>query len=147
VLSAIDTRRDSIPIIGYDEWLDFNQISFDQLQRMGVIMIGQNYFDFSSRQVAKFKEAYRKTYNKLPSQYSYDGYETMKFFGEQLVEFGNYFQYGLYNKGFQSGSLYFGFDYTNANDNQVVPIMKMEDLELRMLNYEEIGEKPSVFTD
>lgn len=147
VLSALDTRRDSIPIIGYDEWLDFNQISFDQLQRMGVIMIGQNYFDFTSQRVVEFKDNYRKKYNKLPTQYSYDGYETMWFFGEQLKEFGNYFQYGLYDEGFQNGHLYFGFDYTNANDNQVVPIMKMEGLELRMLNYEEIEEKPSVFTD
>jgi ABC-type branched-subunit amino acid transport system substrate-binding protein/predicted negative regulator of RcsB-dependent stress response len=147
VLSALDTRRDSIPIIGYDEWLDFNQISFDQLQRMGVVMIGQNYFDFSSSAVAEFKENYRKSYNKLPSQYSYDGYETMWFFGKQLIEFGNYFQYGLYNEGFQEGHLYFGFDYTNANDNQVVPIMKMQDLELRMLNFEQVEEKPSVFTD
>ncbi|MGJ3233456.1 ABC transporter substrate-binding protein [Marivirga sp.] len=147
VLSALDTRRDSIPIIGYDEWLDFNQISFDQLQRMGVVMIGQNYFDFSSSAVAEFKENYRKSYNKLPSQYSYDGYETMWFFGKQLIEFGNYFQYGLYNEGFQEGHLYFGFDYTNANDNQVVPIMKMQDLELKMLNFEQVEEKPSVFTD
>ncbi|WP_340154002.1 ABC transporter substrate-binding protein [uncultured Marivirga sp.] len=147
VLSALDTRRDSIPIIGYDEWLDFNQISFDQLQRMGVVMIGQNYFDFSSSDVAKFKENYRKKFNKLPSQYSYDGYETMWFFGTQLIEFGNYFQYGLYNEGFQNGHLYFGFDYTNANDNQVVPIMKMQDLELKMLNFEQVEEKPSVFTD
>lgn len=147
VLSGLDTRRDSIPIIGYDEWLDFNQISFDQLQRMGVIMIGQNYFDFSSHQVAEFKEAYRKEYNKLPTQYSYDGYETMWFFGTQLFEFGNYFQYGLYNEGFQPGRLYFGYDYTNANDNQVVPILKMEDLVLRMLNYENVKNKPSEFTD
>jgi len=147
VLSALDTRRDSITVIGYDDWLDFNQISFEQLQRMGVIMIGQNYFDFGSRQVAEFKESYRKKYNKLPSQYSYDGYETMWFFGEQLIEFGNYFQYGLYNEGFQRGHLYFGFDYTNANDNQVVPIMTMEELELKLLNFEQLEEKPSVFTD
>jgi len=147
VLSALDTRRDSIPVVGYDEWLDFNQISFDQLQRMGVIMIGQNYFDFSSHEVAEFKETYRKDYNKMPSQYSYDGYETMWFFGEQLIEFGNYFQYGLYNEGFQRGHLYFGFEYTNANDNQAVPIMKMEGLELQMLNFEQVEEKPSVFTD
>jgi ABC-type branched-subunit amino acid transport system substrate-binding protein/predicted negative regulator of RcsB-dependent stress response len=147
VLSALDTRRDSIPIIGYDEWLDFNQISFDQLQRMGVVMIGQNYFDFSSHEVAVFKEKYRKKYNKLPSQYSYDGYETMWFFGKQLIDFGNYFQYGLYNEGFQKGHLYFGFDYTNANDNQVVPIMKMEELELKMLNFERVEDKPSDFKD
>jgi tetratricopeptide (TPR) repeat protein len=147
VLSALETRRDSIPIIGYDEWLDFNQISFDQLQRMGVIMIGQNYFDFSSKEVADFKKKYRTDYNKLPSQYSYDGYETMWFFGERLIEYGNYFQYGLYNEGFNRGHLYFGFDYTNANDNQVVPIMKMENLDLKLLNFDQLEDKPSVFTD
>jgi hypothetical protein len=147
VLSALDTRRDSIPIIGFDDWMEFNQISFEQLQRMKVVMIGQNYFDFSSHDVAEFKESYKESYNKLPSQFSYDGYETMIFFGEQMIAFGNYFQYGLYNQGFQEGHLYFGFDYTNANDNQVVPIMTMESLELKLLNYEEVEEKPSSFTD
>ncbi|ADR23611.1 hypothetical protein MATR_25330 [Marivirga tractuosa] len=147
VLSALDTRRDSIPVIAFDDLLEMNQISFDQLQRMKVVMIGQNYFDFSSPKVAEFKENYRKTYNKLPSQYSYDGYETMRYFGEQLIEYGNYFQYGIYKEGFQPGYLYFGFDYTNANDNQVVPITTMESLELKLLNYENVEDKPSEFKE
>ncbi|WMN10682.1 ABC transporter substrate-binding protein [Marivirga salinae] len=147
VLSALDTRRDSIPVIGFDDWLEMNQISFDQLQRMKVIMVGQNYFDFSSPEVAEFKEDYRKTYNKLPSHFSYDGYETMRYFGEKLIEYGNYYQYGIYKEGFQPGYLYFGFDYTNANDNQVVPITTMESLELKMLNYEEVDEMPSDFKE
>ncbi|MGM0579697.1 MAG: hypothetical protein ACQETL_03400 [Bacteroidota bacterium] len=147
VLSALDTRRDSIPVIGFDDWLEMNQLSFDQLQRMKVVMIGQNYFDFSSPEVADFKKNYRKSYNKLPSQFSYDGYETMRYFGEKLIEYGNYFQYGIYKEGFQPGYLYFGFDYTNANDNQVVPITTMESLELKMLNYESIDEKPSEFKE
>lgn len=147
VLSALDTRRDSIPVIGFDDWLEMNQISFDQLQRMKVVMIGQNYFDFSSPEVAEFKENYRKSYNKLPSHFSYDGYETMRYFGEKLLEYGNYFQYGIYKEGFQPGYLYFGFDYTNANDNQVVPVTTMESLELKMLNYENIDEMPSDFKE
>ena len=147
VLSALDTRRDSIPVIAFDDLLEMNQISFDQLQRMKVVMIGQNYFDFSSPEVALFKENYRKTYNKLPSQFSYDGYETMRYFGEKLIEYGNYFQYGIYKEGFQPGYLYFGFDYTNANDNQVVPITTMESLELKLLNYENVDEKPSEFKE
>lgn len=147
VLSALDTRRDSIPIIGFDDWLEMNQLSFDQLQRMKVVMIGQNYFDFSSPEVAEFKENYRKSYSKLPSHFSYDGYETMRYFGEKLIEYGNYFQYGIYKEGFQPGYLYFGFDYTNANDNQVVPITTMESLELKMLNYENVDEKPSEFKE
>lgn len=145
VLSAIDTRRDSIPIIGFDDWLDFSQISFEQLQRMKVIMIGQNYFDFSSEKVAAFKHNYMKSYNKLPTQYSYDGYESMRVFGEKLIQYGNYFQYGLYDEGFQNGYLYFAFDYTNANDNQFVPITQMQNLELKMLNYQLPESKSSVF--
>lgn len=147
VLSGLDTRRDSIPVIGFDDWLEMNQLSFDQLQRMKVVMIGQNYFDFSSPEVARFKEEYRKSYNKLPSQFSYDGYETMWYFGNKLIEYGNYFQYGIYKEGFRPGFLYFGFDYTNANDNQVVPITTMESLELKMLNYENVDEKPSDFKE
>ena len=147
VLSALDTRRDSIPVIGFDDWLEMNQISFDQLQRMKVVMIGQNYFDFSSSEVSEFKKDYREVYNKLPSQFSYDGYETMRYFGEKLIEYGNYFQYGIYKEGFQPGYLFFGFDYTNANDNQVVPITTMESLELKMLNYENVDEKPSDFKE
>lgn len=147
VLSGLDTRRDSIPVMGFDDWLEMNQLSFDQLQRMKVVMIGQNYFDFSSPEVARFKEEYRKTYNKLPSQFSYDGYETMWYFGKKLIEYGNYFQYGIYKEGFQPGYLYFGFDYTNANDNQVVPVTTMEALELKMLNYQNVDEKPSDFKE
>ena len=49
---------------------------------------------------------------------------------------------GFTKKGFQSGYLYFWFlNYTNANDNQVVPITTMESLELKMLNYQNVDEK------
>lgn len=147
VLSAMDTRRDSIPVLGFDDWLNMNQMSFEQLQRMKVVMIGQNYFDFSSPKVASFKNEYRKSYNRIPSRFSYDGYETMRYFGEKLIEYGNYFQYGLYTEALQPGYLYFGFDYSNANDNQVVPLIIMEGLELKMLNYKLEGDKPSDFRD
>ena len=120
-----------------------NRFFFGISNQIRRFYLNSNFYD---KKISKI-EYEAKDYNKLPTQYSYDGYETMWFFGEQLIKFGNYFQYGLYNEGFQKGHLYFGFDYTNANDNQVVPIMKMQDLELRMLNYEYIEEKPSVFTD
>ncbi|MBK6263799.1 ABC transporter substrate-binding protein [Marivirga sp. S37H4] len=137
VLSAVDTRRDGLPVLGFEDWLDINQISFEQLERMGVIMIGQNYFDFSSQKVANFKQKYKNTYNTLPSQFSYDGYETMMVFGRNLIKYGNYFQYGIYEKGYTNGFLYHGFDYSNANDNQFVPIMKLENLDLKMLDKED----------
>lgn len=134
ILSAVDTRRDQITIIGMEDWLEIEQISFEQLERMGVIMIGQNYYDFSSEEVANFKLDYTEKYNRLPTQFSYDGYETMMVFGKKLITYGNYFQYGMYHEGLQDGNLYYGFDYTNANDNQFVPVLRLEELNLIMLN-------------
>ena len=138
ILSAVETRRDSVPVLGMESWIDFNQISFEQLERLGVSLIGQNFFDFSSENVAKFKAAYKSKFNTLPSQTSYSGYESMRFFGEQLINFGNYFQYGLYNSGYQSGYLYKGFNYSNANDNQYVPILKLVNLDLVILPEEQV---------
>lgn len=140
VLSAVDTRRDELQVIGFETWLDIRQISFEQLERMGVIMVGQNYFDFSSEKVANFKSQYKNTYNALPSQFSYDGYEAMMVFGTNLIKYGNYFQYGIYEKGYTKGFLFHGFDYTHANDNQFVPIMKLEDLDLLMINVDGYSE-------
>ncbi len=134
ILSAVDTRRDQITIIGMEDWLEIEQISFEQLERMGVILIGQNYYDFSSEEVANFKIDYTEKYNRLPTQFSYDGYETMMVFGKKLITYGNYFQYGMYHEGMQKGNLYYGFDYTNANDNQFVPVLRLEELNLIMLN-------------
>ncbi len=133
VLSAVETRRDSVPLIGMESWLDFNQISFEQLERLGVVLVGQNYFDFTSVKVSAFKSAYLQKFNQLPTQYSYLGYESMRVFAEMLFRYGNYFQYGLNEEGYHEGYLYKGFDYTNANDNQYVPILKLLDLDLMIL--------------
>jgi tetratricopeptide (TPR) repeat protein len=143
ILSAVDTRRDGISIIGLEDWLEIEQISFEQLERMGVIMIGQNYFEFGSEEVAIFKEAYLNNYNRLPTQFSYDGFETMMVFGSKLINYGNYFQYGIYHEGLQDGELFYGFDYTNANDNQFVPVMRLEDLNLIMLNVKNTDQEKS----
>jgi len=147
VLSGINTRKDSIPIIGLDTWLELSQISFNQLERMKVVMIGQNYLDYSSKNVLDFKSIYQERFNTLPNQYSYDGYEVMKYFGKKLISYGNYFQYGLFSEGFQEGSLYYGFDYTNANDNQFVPILQLQNLELQMINIDSKPKEESFFND
>lgn len=133
VLSAIETRRDSVPLIGMESWVDFDQISFEQLERLGVTLVGQNFFDFDSEKLSAFKLNYKDRFNKLPTQFSYGGYEAMRFFGQQLFNYGNYFQYGLYDQGLKEGYLYSGFDYTKANDNQFVPILKLIDLDLIMM--------------
>lgn len=133
ILSAIDTRRDSIPIIGFDDWLNIKQISLEQIERMDIKMIAQSYFDYTTREVQNFKQAYEKRFNLVPSQYSYDGYEAMRYFGEKMIKYGNYFQYGLAEEGFEKGKLFYGFDYSNSNDNQVVPILTLKDTELVIL--------------
>ena len=44
-ISALDIRNDTIPLIGYSEWLDYNVISVDQFQDIDVRMIGTTFFE------------------------------------------------------------------------------------------------------
>ena len=39
VISAIDIREDTIPVIGFDAWLDYNLISVDQFENLNISMI------------------------------------------------------------------------------------------------------------
>lgn len=134
IISAVETRRDSIPLIGFDDWMDYKQISLDQFARLNIVMLGNNYFDYTKPKVREFKKEYQERYNALPSYFSYVGYECLMFYGKMLHEYGNQFQFGLYGQGFQPGEFFYGFDYSNANDNQALPIIQLEGSDLKILN-------------
>ena len=43
VISAIDIREDTIPVIGFDAWLDYNLISVDQFENLNISMISPSF--------------------------------------------------------------------------------------------------------
>ncbi|HSI89513.1 MAG TPA: hypothetical protein VK927_00280, partial [Adhaeribacter sp.] len=80
--------------------------------------------------VRRFRSNYLNRYNIPPSRYAFAGYEMLYFFGSLLHNHGPQFQTFLPEIPTVSGVFYKGFYYNNAPDNQVVPILKMEDRRL-----------------
>ena len=86
-------------------------------------------------------QAYTSKYNLPPSQYAYTGFEMLYYFGRMLQEYGPQFNQQLSTAGVQPGLIFTGIGYTNPNqrgqlqpDNQYVPITKLENLQLSVVN-------------
>ena len=59
----------------------------------------------------------------------------MSFAGHCMQHYGNYFQLALNKQGIikEQGLFKEGYDYVYAHDNKVVPIVKLEDNELKLI--------------
>lgn len=129
VVGAIETRAakgDSVVLIGAEEWLlqGYDYITFNQLERLGVLLTAPTFFDKSTPHAEAFQEAYIKRQMQLPAREVYTGYDMLLFLGKQLHEHGTYFQFGMRNQGMVSGNFLQGFDFRGANDNQHVPLIR-----------------------
>ena len=133
-ISGLETRADSITLIGYEEWLDYKSISFNQMEMLDIKFIAPGYVSNSN---PKLEDVYQKilyTINKSPNKYHYLGYELINFAGEMLYQFGTYFQVGLYDHDFYPGILYEGFNYSKSNDNRHIPIIEFKDSHFSISN-------------
>ena len=126
-ISGMETRGDSITVIGYEEWLDYKSLSLNQMELLDIKFIAPGYISNSN---PKLQDVYQKilySSNTSPNKYHYLGYELINFVGEMLYQHGIYFQVGLYDQEFYPGILYQGFDYSKSNDNQYIPIIEFKD--------------------
>jgi len=70
----------------------------------------------------------------IPGTYAYQGYDLMMLFGEALVKYGTYFNDKLASEGFISGKNLSGFNYNGYNSNLFVPLIKVENNNLVIVN-------------
>lgn len=130
VMSGLQSRADSIPIIGFDEWLEFDQLTFNQFQQLNISMLAFNFTDFIGDAYISFKRDYIEKNAALPTQFSYHGYEMMWFFGKMLGDHGKYFGNAMRKQGHTKGRFFAGFDYSQSNDNLVMPIVELDNFEM-----------------
>ena len=127
VISAIETRGDSILVVGSENWIDDTAVAFEKYQNLGVVFSAPNFVAPDSPRRRAFIRKYVNRYGRVPSNLSLLGYEMMLFFGNQLKTNGVYFQDGLNNTAFFPGHLFQGFSYQFSRDNQLVPFVKFRD--------------------
>ena len=133
-ISGVETRRDDILIVGNENWIDFKSLSLEQLAMLNIVLIAPSYINRDNYMLNELNSRIIADVNKLPNKYHYTGYELINFVGEMLDQHGVYFQTGLDKTGRIPGVIFEGFDYTEGNDNAVVPLIKFEDTGFRVVN-------------
>lgn len=134
VFSAVAERGDTIQIIGHGRWLSDKTANYPYMQKLGIWMLSPNYVDFSGYGYKQFESNYLKKQHDLPSDYVLMGYEAILFSGYCLHQFGVYFQNELNERVLRNISLYDGYDFRGSHDNQNIPILKFENLDLVIQN-------------
>ena len=126
VLSAVETRGDSIVVIGSADWMNLPVIKYDTYQKLGVVLYAPNYFDKLTRNYGDFRRRYVLKHKVIPTKYAEIGYELMYLMGNSLDKYGKYMQVGWRKEGYMPGFLTDGIDYSGSNDNLRIPILHFD---------------------
>lgn len=134
MISVTESRRDSIKLYGYGDWLEFTMLSYNQLDRLAVALNNPEYMDINSFSYQNLKDRIIERYKTNPSINHYRGYEAVWFAGRMMHRHGKYFQRGLRSGNIVEGKVFEGYKYGLANDNQIVPIVRFKNAKLEVVN-------------
>jgi len=134
VISAIDIREDTIPVIGFDAWLDYNLISVDQFENLNISMISPSYHISEDIIYDQMKSYFINNTGRNISQNFIYGVELMNMIMRINDNYNNFFQFGIRNEKIIPGVIGSGSFYKNFNDNQVVPIIRVINSEITLDN-------------
>jgi hypothetical protein len=123
VLSGVETRGDSVLIVGSENWLEQSAVDVEKFHQLPVVVSGPNMTTGTNRAYAAFFRKFIKVHGRVPSTYAKIGFEFMLFLGKQMQENGVYFQEGMNQKPFIPGVLVQGYNFQMSHDNQFVPFV------------------------
>jgi tetratricopeptide (TPR) repeat protein len=126
VLGAVDTRGDTVTVLGSEDWLEQTALELDKYSALPVAFIAPNISLPNNPHLAAFIRKFIKVHGRTPSLYSKMGYEFMLFTGNQLKKNGAYFQDGMNKEKAINGYLTQGFNYQFSRDNQLIPFIRFK---------------------
>ncbi|CAN5462699.1 hypothetical protein BH09BAC3_BH09BAC3_15840 [soil metagenome] len=136
VISSVETRGDSVVIIGSENWLDNNSVDLTKFERLHVMFTAPTYTPSNASAYVTFRRKFIKTRGAFPQDYinySKLGFDFMMFAGHALKKYGTYFQDGLLRDGLFPGGLSKGYRLSPVRDNLEVPFIYFRNGELTQL--------------
>ncbi|NOT74027.1 MAG: amino acid ABC transporter substrate-binding protein [Cyclobacteriaceae bacterium] len=136
VISSVETRGDSVVIIGSENWLDNNSVDLTKYERLHVLFAAPTFTSLTQPSFINFRKKYVKTHGAFSQEYiNYTklGYDFMIFAGQALKKYGSYFQDGLTKDGLFPGYLSKGYLLSPNRDNQTFPFIYFRQGELTAL--------------
>lgn len=121
------------PLVVPGAWLDNPQLDGQQLNTPGLYFVQPRYYDEQAAGFRRFRRLYLQRQHLPPSVFAMQGFELLLYFGSALFQHGPTFQAGLASALPTPGAVLQGQSYAGgAHDNQVVPIVKFNNLELQV---------------
>ncbi|MFZ1808648.1 MAG: ABC transporter substrate-binding protein [Cyclobacteriaceae bacterium] len=140
-ISGVDTRGDSVIIVGNESWLNNAAANFATYERLHITMTAPTFTKLSSPSYKAFRKEFIRKHGVTPTENSKVGYEFMWFVGHSLKSYGVYFQDGLKESPFISGHLFKGYDFSEGQSNQFVPFIHFMGGEVEFLENHAMGNK------
>ena len=134
IISAVDIRNDTIPVLGFEDWLKFNLISINQFQDLDISLISPSYFNSLDEDYKYIEEYFIDNYRRKLSNNFIIGVELINMIIDINKSYGRYFQFGLRNEKLIKGKISGGSSYIRANDNQIVPVIKVVESDIIKIN-------------
>ncbi|MVM34520.1 tetratricopeptide repeat protein [Spirosoma sp. HMF4905] len=134
MLDALSRRKVSAPVVTTASAFDFYRNAGSTFNRRDLYLLYPDFIDTSREPVVAFQEQYVAKRNTIPSVFASEGYDMMLFFGRQLAKNGLQTRTRSNLHSDTDDYLLSGFDYTQTNENQIVPIVKYEDGRLVKVN-------------
>ena len=133
-MSMLERQNKKLPVITYASWLEMSQFSIKQLDEQEIYFLHPHFVDTSSETVKSFKKDYVSRFNIPPFENVYTGFDLIYYFGNILARHGAKFNTSLPSEGAISGVFYQGIGYGAQHDNQYVPLLKLDNLQLTVVN-------------
>ena len=134
IISAVDIRNDTIPVLGFEDWLKFNLISINQFQDLDISLISPSFSNSLDEDYKYIEEYFIDNYRRKLSNNFIIGVELINMIIDINKSYGRYFQFGLRNEKLIKGKISGGSSYLRANDNQIVPVIKVVESDIIKIN-------------
>jgi tetratricopeptide (TPR) repeat protein len=133
VINSVETRGDSVLVVGNENWLEDNSVDLSKFEKINVALAAPNFAPVAGQPYIHFRKKYLQAHGALPSSYAQKGYEFIMILGHALKRFGVYFQDGLM-KTKVPGVLTFGYQMMPTHDNGLVPFVSFKEGRLEAIN-------------
>ena len=134
-VTGLQAYRDNIILVGSDKLLDFNDVDYNQWEKLNITFLSENKSQVANPRSNQMKVAYRMDYRDDPSWFSYMGYDHFLFACEILDAFGNYFPLFIENKEITYSNTNFSMKRTESTfKNQYLVIFRLVNGQLTIEN-------------
>ena len=134
VINSVETRGDSILVIGQEEWMDDGSVDYRKFERIMIALAAPNFKSLANPAYQDFRKRYVNRHGILPTEYADAGYEFIMVMGRVMNQYGVNFLQTIGEGVFVPGSLSSGLMLSTQRDNHVVPFISLRNGQLVKLN-------------